>query len=1016
MNPFRRPGVFLVYFHLGLVGLPILFLCAPDGLTAGRGAPGQTPPRAEFSGLPALVTALAFSPDGKQLAAGTGDGGIHLWDVSAQKAAGVIKAHGGPVTTLAYAGDGKMLASGGADKVIRLWDTPKGQARSNLAGHADRISALAFAPNGTLASASHDKTVRLWDIAAGKEIGKFADHKDKVTALALSPNGKQIASGGADNVVMVRDSATGKLVGSVTSSTDENAKEVTGLAFTNDGTKLVTANVGIKGAVWEVDAMNRLDSLSTRSSHTGRPGLIAVSPDGSVWVGANNETAFVGSMKTGKQLGSFETGHTALSAMALSPDGRTLATGGGDKTIRLWSLIWSKELATVEHPIKSLSVDVAGKTVAALDDHQLTLWDLKLGKTLGGLRPVKGLFVSFSPGASQWAALWKSDVDKPKVEVTDAQGNKRHRSVLSLGEILKKRKGDDGPRLRPGHAEIIDLDGKGEATGWHFVKNPPSGCVMPVAISPNGQRRAAAYAVTKNENEEKAVVEISNTATGKSATLPKFEDVHGLTWAPDNRTLAIVELNGTIHLWDVSAGRRKALVAAQIRAYSDGSSSETMPLAFSPDSKLLATTKRANVVDLWDTATGKTAGSIVTSQSVRSLAFVGDAKTLAVGGQETVGLWDVASGQLRQILVPPGDEATPIVALAATPDGKTLLAARKNGKTMHAWDISPERLTPFKAGPSTLVTSTARFTFRQHILNDGGSHFHELVFAPDGNYIASAGPGAVRIWQPLTGSERLVLTSEKIGFTASHVAFSRDGKLLATGDDSYHAHPVKVWSILEKKEAVKLKWTKQQLSCLTFGRDGKTLLTGAINGHAVQVWDLATGNETASFKGDWGQVLAFHPDGKTLLGWKDQKLALWDMTTGKMTASLEGTSKRQGYVYQARAVAFSPDGKQLATSHLDRDIHLFSTATGKQLAAFKGHADECWSLAFTPDGKHLAAAGLDRTVRIWNVATAQEVAVIREHTGRVCCIAVTPDGKMLASAANDGLIKVIDLAKLLAGK
>jgi WD40 repeat protein len=96
------------------------------------------------------------------------------------------------------------------------------------------------------------------------------------------------------------------------------------------------------------------------------------------------------------------------------------------------------------------------------------------------------------------------------------------------------------------------------------------------------------------------------------------------------------------------------------------------------------------------------------------------------------------------------------------------------------------------------------------------------------------------------------------------------------------------------------------------------------------------------------------------------------------------------------SLAFSPDGKTLATASLDRTIKLWDAVTGKDLATLKGHTDGLYSVAFSPDGMTLATAGRDRTVKVWDVTTQKATRILR-HTGIVECVAFSPDGKFLAA-------------------
>jgi WD40 repeat protein/serine/threonine protein kinase len=151
---------------------------------------------ARLEGGPGPVTCLAFSPGSRLLATACGDQ-IRLWEAGTNRLVRTLTGHHEPVTALAFSPDGRLLASGAQDCRIRLWEIDTENNPVILPGHLDPVTALAFSPDGrTLASASSDRTVRLWHLRTGQELLRLEAHTGKVHAVAFSPDGTTLASGG----------------------------------------------------------------------------------------------------------------------------------------------------------------------------------------------------------------------------------------------------------------------------------------------------------------------------------------------------------------------------------------------------------------------------------------------------------------------------------------------------------------------------------------------------------------------------------------------------------------------------------------------------------------------------------------------------------------------------------------------------------------------------------------------------------------------------------------------------
>ena len=289
-----------------------------------------------------MAETAVFSPDGRHILTGSGDGSVQLRNLASTAELRIYKVHNAPVTSVAFSPDGKKFLTGSRDKSAKFRDLVTGKLLQNFSGHSGAVTCVAISPDGKqIATGSSDKTVRVWDAATGSLLHTLKLHSQGITSITFSPDSRLLLTGSGDFTVRLWDTASGKLKHTY----KNHFGTVTSVAFSPDGRQILTGCNDRYARLWDLAAQK---IVMTFRGHSGGITSVAFSPDGThILTGSNDTTAKIWNSSDGKEIRSFQ-GHVRdVARVGFSPDGKTIMTGSHDTTIKLWDVDSGNLFATL---------------------------------------------------------------------------------------------------------------------------------------------------------------------------------------------------------------------------------------------------------------------------------------------------------------------------------------------------------------------------------------------------------------------------------------------------------------------------------------------------------------------------------------------------------------------------------------------------------------------------------------------------------------------------------------------
>ncbi|MFO0890221.1 MAG: protein kinase [Isosphaeraceae bacterium] len=619
-------------------------------------------------------------------------------------------------------------------------------------------------------------------------------------------------------------------------------------------------------------------------------------------------------------------------SVALAPDGRLLATGGEDGTVRLWDSTTGKEVAVLHGPRKRPGT----RNVAfSPDGRRLAGWVGNI--SFGG---------NYRVDYDVW--LWDVSTRKQVAILGELHSEVRSLAFAPDGERLATG-GDDGTvRLWDSKTgrQLVELTGH-------------DGVVDSLLFAPDGRLLAA--------GGQDGTVHLWDTSTGRELHRLQGHQrrARALGFSSDGSRLVTRGEDGTVHFWGTEAGRELSrmteprefltVVSNNLLAAigSDGSSGihdldnrrpvltlrahgKVKTALFSPDRRRLAIAGYDGVVRLWDTQTASEFAAFRGHQGeITSLAFSPDGRRLASAARDgTARLWDASIGEGLTTL-----RGAPVNGVAFSSDGRHLAVSNSGGQV---------RLIDVELGVVLYTLQLAA--------DSAGA----LAFSPDGRDLATGDrDGRVRVWSVPDGRERLVIGERSA--TVLRLAYAPDGRRIAGFLRGPREDLVHVWDIPSGREVMVIRNRRSLSPELTFLHDHLQLVI--VENQALSLWDVDRGRERTMVKfasqGEarfWG----FSGDGRLAVTSNSDTTQVWDVETGEETCSFHV------HLSDRSVIALSLDGRRMVIGTENGTIRLLDTETGREFIELRGHAAEITGLAFSRDDLRLVSCDEGGTLRFWN--------------------------------------------------